>query len=103
MAKRKASSNVRKAGAGADEVPALRVHIVRRGDTLGALARYYLGSSSRADSQLTASGRMTNSPSLTDDKEGHKISDERTEIEMTEEELGKKALEELLHNTGEDE
>lgn len=49
MAKRKASSNMRKAGAGADEVPALRVHIVRRGDTLGALARYYLGSSSRAD------------------------------------------------------
>lgn len=49
MAKRKASSNMRKAGAGADEVPALRVHIVRRGDTLGSLARYYLGSSSRAD------------------------------------------------------
>ena len=49
MGKRKAVSNVRKAGAGADEVPALRVHIVRRGDTLGALARYYLGSSSRAN------------------------------------------------------
>lgn len=49
MAKRKASGNMRKAGAGTDEVPALRVHIVRRGDTLGALARYYLGSSSRAD------------------------------------------------------
>lgn len=47
MAKRKASSNARKAGAGADKVPALRVHIVRRGDTLGALARYYLGSSSK--------------------------------------------------------
>ena len=49
MAKRKVSSNVRKTRAGADEVPALRVHIVRKGDTLGALARYYLGSSSRAD------------------------------------------------------
>ena len=31
------------------------------------------------------------------------MSDERTEIEMTEEELGEKALEELLHNKGEDE
>lgn len=49
MAKRKTSGNMRKAGAGTSSVPALRVHIVRRGDTLGALARYYLGSSSRAD------------------------------------------------------
>ena len=55
-----------------------------------------------ADSQLTASGRMTNSPSLTDDKEGHKMSDKMTVQETTEEELCAEALEELSNNKGED-
>lgn len=49
MAVRRSGGNVLRVGAGVDETPALRVHIVRRGDTLAALARYYLGSSSRAD------------------------------------------------------
>lgn len=45
---------------------------------------------------------MMNSPSLTDDKEGHRMSDEKTVQETTEEELCAEALDELSNNKGED-
>lgn len=35
--------------AGVEEAPALRVHIVRKGDTLRNIARFYLGDARRAE------------------------------------------------------
>lgn len=45
---------------------------------------------------------MTNSLSLTDDKEEYKMFDEKTVQETTEEELCAEALDELSNNKGED-
>ena len=43
----------------AEEVPALRVHIVRKGDTLRTIAREYLGDSRRVEEIRQLNGLAT--------------------------------------------
>ncbi len=56
-----------KSRAGADEVPALRVHIVRKGDTLEALAKLYLGSAQRSG-EIMDQNRLENGCIREDDE-----------------------------------
>lgn len=54
-------------GAEADEVPALRVHIVRKGDTLETLAKLYLGSAQRSG-EIMNQNRLENDCIREDDE-----------------------------------